>query len=253
MHNGLVILLSIILIFLFYKYYYKHSYWNTVPVSTCNKCEKYNVHRSHEDKIEAANIIKEITNRNNKLIEHLKSKYLTSNFQPNMDNIKNNHIDVVTNSDIFPWTADSMFDPNKTAQQLQQVTESEYLHERISQLIDYYNPKEIYEISPLNSSGVTSYTQNKKTLILCLRKKEKNTNNENELHDINTIMFVVIHELSHMMNNLWGHKMNFWVLFKFMLLNSVECGIYKPVNYAKSPIKYCGLLISYSPLFDNVV
>jgi len=66
-------------------------------------------------------------------------------------------------------------------------------------------------------------------------------------------MFVVVHELAHMMNDLWGHseQSNFWYLFKFLLLNAVEIDIYKPVNYAVKPIVYCGLKLTYNPLFDN--
>src|SRR6185437_4086679 len=252
MHNGLVIILILILLLLFYFYYYKHSYYNTTQVPACPTCEKYNVHRSHDDQKAAAKLMQEITKRNKTLIEHLKSKYLNSNFRPGMDPLKGNHIDIVPGSEMFPWTADSMFDADKIGQ-VQELVENEYIQERVNQLLTHYNANKIYEISPLNSSGVTSYTQDKETLILCLRKKEKNTAGENELHDINTIMFVDIHELSHMMNNLWGHKMNFWVLFEFMLMNAVECGIYKHVDYSKQNILYCGLLLTYNPLFDKIV
>ena len=172
-------------------------------------------------------------------MEYLKNKYLNNKFAPNMDrNIKNNRIDVI------PFTAEQLN---------QNWAENEYIQERIAQLIRNYDSNQIYEISPLNTSGVTSYTQNKKTLILCLRKKETDESGNNKLHDINTIIFVVIHELSHMMNNLWGHKMNFWILFKFMLLNACECGIYEPVDYRKYPVYYCGLLLSYNPLFDTSI
>lgn len=252
MHNGIVVILMLILIYIFYICYYRYSYHNTVSISACSTCEKYNVHRSHGDQDEAASIMGEINRRNKTLIEHLRSKYLNNHFSPNMDPIKNNHIDVIPESELSPWTAESMFDVAK-ANQIQKAMEGEYIQERVDQLINHYNPKQIYEISPLNQSGVTSYTQDKQTLILCLRKKEKNAQGENELHDINTIMFVVIHELAHMMNNLWGHKMDFWILFKFMLMNSVECGIYQPVDYHKKPINYCGLVLSYNPLFDGVV
>lgn len=252
MHSGIVIILIIVLIYLFYFKYYKYSYYNTVSVSACSTCEKYNVHQSHNGQKDAAAILAEINRRNNVLIEHLKTKYLTNHFSPGMDSTKNNHIDVIPESELSPWTAESMFDIDKI-NDMKKLMEGEYIQERVEQLITRYNPKQIYEISPLNNSGVTSYTQDKHILILCLRKKEKNANGENELHDINTIMFVVIHELSHMMNNLWGHKMDFWILFKFMLMNSVECGIYTTVDYSKNPIVYCGLKIDYQPLNDGIV
>jgi len=246
MNYYITIVIVLTLIYLFYIYYYRYSHHNTISFSTCSTCEKYNVHQSHNDQTEAADIMRIVASKNAKLMEHLQSKYVHNGFTPRMDTLKNNRIDIVNNSDIFPWSAESMFATNE-------ILESEYIQERVQQLIKNYNPKEIYEISPLNQSGVTSYTQDKRTLILCLRKKEKNKDGENDLHDINTITFVVIHELSHMMNDLWGHKMNFWVLFKFMLLNAVECKIYTPVDYSKKPLLYCGLLITYNPLYDSLV
>lgn len=223
------------MLFLFYHFYYKHSYWNNILVAPCYKCEKYNVHQEHEDQKEAAGIMREIIRRNKILINHLKEKYTYQNFNPELGD-KNGRIDIINHSELYNT--------------LNQVNKSEYLQNRIEQLVKFYNSDHIYEISPLNSAGVTSYTQDKKTLIFCLRKKEKNHKGNHELHDINTIMFVDIHELTHMMNNTWGHQVDFWILFKFMLENAVECGIYKPVDYSKFPINYCGLLLSYNPLMD---
>lgn len=224
----------ILLLVIFYHCYYKYSHLNTHRIVSCpsNRCEAYNVHRHHADQREAARIMGEVTSRNAKLIEHLREKYIPG-FNPSMESIKNNHIDVIGSTGIYDGKLDN-----------------EYLQERVTQLLSKYNSRDIYEISPLNSSGVTSYTQDKETLILCLRKKEKNQSGANELHDINTIMFVVVHELSHMMNDRWGHDVDFWILFKFMLENAVECGVYSPVDYSSHPILYCGLLLTYNPIFD---
>jgi hypothetical protein len=118
------------------------------------------------------------------------------------------------------------------------------------QLISNYNSDEIYEISPLNKQGLTSYTENKKVLILCLRRKAADLAGHHPLHDINTMMFVVLHELTHMMNSTWDHHYDFWQLFKFVLENAVEAGVYTPVDYSRAPIVYCGLRLSYNPLYD---
>jgi hypothetical protein len=185
----------------------------------------------------------ELTRRNKILIEHLKQKYLNPKVADGIDPNKNNRIDIVGGSELFN------LDEHKI-NSLKSAFEMEYIQDRIEQLVNNYDPNDIYEISPYNRENSTSFTEDKKILILCLRKKEKDKEGKNELHDINTIMFVVIHELSHMMNDVWGHKQDFWMLFKFMLLNSVEAGIYRPVDYSKAPILYCGLLLTYSPLFD---
>jgi hypothetical protein len=116
---------------------------------------------------------------------------------------------------------------------------------KVQRLIRGYNENSIWEIHPRNLFGFTSYTENKgEQLVFCLRKPN------GELHDINTMMFVGLHELSHIMNDEWGHKPKFWHIFRFVLDNAVECGIYQPVNYAQNPITYCGSVhINNSPLF----
>lgn len=243
-------LLIIIALMVFYHYYYKHSAWNTYGVRTCasnlvgeSGCESYYVHRQHHNPEDAAKVLEDITVRSKKLINHLKGKYVKSTFvSSGLDPTKNNHIDVVEPSELY--------NGDDIADDMRAVLTPEYIQERVTQLMNNYDSDEIREISPLNKEGNTSYTEDKARLVLCLRAKEKNLQGNHDIHDTNTIMFVVLHELSHMMNNEWGHPDGFWVLFKFVLLNAVEAGIYEPVNYALYPIKYCGLLLTYNPLFD---
>lgn len=238
----------LIILFLIYYYYYefKYGYNNTQAVQAGD--QTYNVHKEHLDQKNAAMILAEVTRRNQKLFEHLRDKYGQSNIQNGPDPFKSNRIDVVGGTSMY-----YNLDPseNDIAATMKHIMDKEQIQERLTQLFDHYNAKKIFEISPLNSEGVTSYTEDKKILILCLRKKSANPQTgEHDLHDINTIMFVVLHELSHMMNNTWGHPVEFWTLFKFMLLNGLETGIYDPVDYSKYPINYCGLEITYNPMFD---
>jgi len=81
--------------------------------------------------------------------------------------------------------------------------------------------------------------------VLCLRRKDNG-----ELHDENTIMYVILHELAHMVNTEWGHEKDFWDKFQFLLNEAVSIGIYTPIDYSKKPVKYCGLDIKYSPLYN---
>ncbi len=118
-------------------------------------------------------------------------------------------------------------------------------------MLDRYNKDNIYEISPRNKSNLTSYTENKgDQLVLCLREKHPNSDGIYDLHDENTIMFVVVHELTHIMNDTWGHGPDFWKLFNFMISNAVEAGVYIPVDYSMFPINYCGLHLNHNPLYD---
>lgn len=119
----------------------------------------------------------------------------------------------------------------------------------IEHMITNYNPEAIYENDPLNSRGETSFTIDKgRTMYVCIRNKDDPLTFTEE----NTMMFVIIHELSHIANyKSWGHDDIFWDTFKFMLEYAVNYGIYKAVDYQKNPTMYCGMEIDYSPLFDH--
>lgn len=119
------------------------------------------------------------------------------------------------------------------------------MYARTQQLVENYNGSHLYEISPNNLMGNTSFTEDKgRKIVMCLRDKSTG-----QLHDINTIMFVALHEITHVMNNRWGHESYFWELFRIILQNSAECGIYVPINYSITPVRYCGLDITQNPLF----
>lgn len=125
-----------------------------------------------------------------------------------------------------------------------------YMHEkypddeRVKRLVANFNPKRIVETLP--TSEYTAYSENKGAkMAFCLRQHK----HEMKLIDINTLTFVALHELTHLMTKSIGHKKEFWDNFKFMLENAVELGIYDPVDYAKSPREYCGLTIDSNPLY----
>ena len=95
-------------------------------------------------------------------------------------------------------------------------------------------------------SSYTSYSENKgEKLILCLRDKEDPPSYP--LIEINTIMFVVLHELSHLMTESTGHTAEFWANFKRVLHDAVRLGIYEQKNYSRNPVDYCGMEITDSP------
>ena len=72
-----------------------------------------------------------------------------------------------------------------------------------------------------------------------------------KLIELNTIFFVVLHELAHIMTQSVGHTDEFWKNFKFILKNAVKLNIYKEIDYSKYPKKYCGIEVTDSPLFNN--
>jgi WLM domain len=116
----------------------------------------------------------------------------------------------------------------------------------ITALLDNYNPDVFYENRP--GTNGTSYTINKgSAMYICLRNKI----DQNKLVDPDMLMYVMLHEASHIANyNGWGHDQRFWEVFKFILQNAKESGAYMPVDYSRAPEDYCGMRVNYSPIFD---
>jgi hypothetical protein len=97
------------------------------------------------------------------------------------------------------------------------------------------------------TSEDTSYSENKgQRIVVCLRDKTRAP--DYPLIDINTIMFVMLHEMAHLMTETIGHTPEFWQNFKRILHDAVKIGIYTPVNYSRQPTPYCGMTITDSPL-----
>jgi hypothetical protein len=116
---------------------------------------------------------------------------------------------------------------------------------RSIRLVEGFNPQKISETLP--TSELTAYSENKgEKLAFCLNKKK----NEDRLIDINTLTFVALHELSHIMTESIGHKQDFWQNFKFLLENAKAAGIYDPIDYKKNPQEYCGMTINDNPYYD---
>lgn len=120
-------------------------------------------------------------------------------------------------------------------------------NEDVKRLVTKFNPSKISETLP--TSEYTAYSENKgEKLAFCLNKTK---NKENpKLIDLNTLTFVAIHELSHIMTESEGHKQVFWQNFKFLLEAAKEANIYIPVDYKKNPEPYCGMNITDNPLYD---
>ena len=118
--------------------------------------------------------------------------------------------------------------------------------ENTQRLKQNFNPTKITETLP--TSSYTAYSENKgEKVAFCLNKKKGNNNN---LIDENTLTFVGIHELAHIMSKSIGHKSEFWSNFKFLLEAAKEAGIHNPVDYKEAPQEYCGMKIHDNPYYD---
>ena len=93
----------------------------------------------------------------------------------------------------------------------------------------------IYE-TDFNSS-YTSYAVNKgEELAFCLRCKPSG-----ELHDMNLLMYVAVHEMAHTACPENGHTHLFNEIFRFMLQQAVKIKLYEYDDYSRHPVVYCGM------------
>lgn len=103
-----------------------------------------------------------------------------------------------------------------------------------------YNPDSITE-NILDKEA--AFTINKgEQISFCL----KTTDNKGRIYDINTLMYVAIHELAHIGCESVGHTPEFIKYFGFLIKESLNKGLYKYVDYSKQPVNYCGVIIDES-------
>lgn len=69
--------------------------------------------------------------------------------------------------------------------------------------------------------------------------------------DINDTMFVLLHELAHIMSETYGHNDEFKENMSFLVKEAVKLGIYQPTDYTKKPVNYCGTEITSTPCHNN--
>ena len=134
---------------------------------------------------------------------------------------------------------------NKCSKLVAYLKEKKPNHPVTKRLVKGYNPRQIYETLPTSSH--TAYSENKgEKMAFCLAKSK----DDNKLIEQNTLMFVALHELSHIATVSIGHTREYWSNFKFVLETAVTMGIYDPVDYKKNPTGYCGMTINDNPYYD---
>ena len=137
----------------------------------------------------------------------------------------------------------------RTTEKLKQLVaylKEEYPNrENVKRLVEKFNPKKISETLP--TSKYTAYSENKgEKLAFCTTTTKEGS----KLIDENTLAFVAVHELGHVMTESVGHTKEFWQNFKFLLKNAVKIGIYQPIDYKKKPKNYFGMKITDNPFYD---
>ena len=108
------------------------------------------------------------------------------------------------------------------------------------------NPDRFTESTP--DAAYTSYSVNKgEKVFMCLRQR----NDTEELVDENVLIFVALHEMSHIGTASIGHTREFWNHFAWLIERAEEIGIYKFQDFAAHPVEYCGVHITDSPKYKD--
>jgi hypothetical protein len=109
----------------------------------------------------------------------------------------------------------------------------------------YKNLTNINIFENANNNKDTSYSVNKgDELIICLRSRNLLTYDKFE--DPNTVMYVILHEISHIACPEYGHGPLFKKIFAFFTRVAIQLNLYNYVDYSKNPVIYCGLEINAS-------
>ena len=225
--------------------------------------------------IQKENIFKLDTSVNNQedFLMFTKSKPRRKNKQQTEDIFKlDNFVEAFVNNqeDFLNFTKSEPRRKNKTitfknkqwtVQQYDSAILLDELITRINKLIDYIkqHPQDTYSYKKLkywDSSFVlenikeswknnsTSYSINKgEELVFCIRDKLNNS-----IHDINTLMFVAIHELAHIVTDELQHTPKFWNNMKLLLKTAESINLYKIIDYSQNPVEYCGMTINSTPV-----
>lgn len=93
----------------------------------------------------------------------------------------------------------------------------------------------------------TSYSVNKgESVHFCLRQRD----HQEGLVPEDVMVFVALHEMSHMITETIGHGPDFWNNFGWLLREAEQRSLYKPQDFKSHPVLYCGVSITDSPRYD---
>lgn len=116
--------------------------------------------------------------------------------------------------------------------------------------------KQLYEkiqnvvIKESSSNSIhTSYTVNKgEQIIFCIRSKSitRYVKSTDDIHNLNLVMYVALHEISHVACPEYNHTPLFKKIFRFICEEAIEMGIYNKIDFNMTPKEYCGMTITDS-------
>jgi hypothetical protein len=118
----------------------------------------------------------------------------------------------------------------------------------VKQILDNFDCSAMRFSESTPDAQYTSYSVNKgEKIFMCLRQR----NEKEELVDENIILFVALHEMSHVGTASIGHTPEFWNHFAWVLEQAERVKIYEYTDFAAHPVEYCGVHITDSPTYKN--
>lgn len=129
------------------------------------------------------------------------------------------------------------------------------MNRRVLRLIDYLQTrdpakhlilKEEYDVDDFVENIDETFVIGKGVKIhLCVRHPN------HKFYTINQLMFVVLHELAHMVTPSYYHTPAFWMNFIQLLHFASETGVYQLEDYSKTPFVYCNnITVDSNPALD---
>ena len=97
-------------------------------------------------------------------------------------------------------------------------------------------------LSEVEAADEVAFSVDKTSVHVCLR------DGTGRIEDLNTSMFVLIHELAHVATEDYGHSTQFWANMKFLLELAEQLGVYRYENYDSAGTTFCGHPLGTSPL-----
>lgn len=111
----------------------------------------------------------------------------------------------------------------------------------VARLKKYLNSSTDITETPIDSNN-TSYTINKgEKISFCVRSKKTG-----DIHDINLLTYVAIHEISHIACEEEDHTELFWKIFGYLAQKAEGFGLYQKIDFNSKPEEYCGMDIKDS-------
>lgn len=120
----------------------------------------------------------------------------------------------------------------------------------VKQLLDNFDCSASRFSESTPDAQYTSYSVNKgEKVYMCLRQRD----DKEELVKENIVLFVALHEMSHVGTASIGHTPEFWNHFSWVLKQAEHVKIYEYTDFAAHPVEYCGVHITDSPTYKESV